>query len=388
MNILFYIDFPFKLNTGGVQRSTHKMAQLFERKGHQCVILNRDIGEESKLVDGLEVLSICNMEDSLEEQRYKDYLSQYNIDVVINQMGSDLRVTNFLYKNKGARVKLVSTLRMNPKNFADNLKDILKVELQKKNVVFFNTGLLRQFVLIYHRIKQALILSSIIKKSDYFVLLNKNFIPELKYFGIDTRKNAQKLKAIPNLFSPVKSDVSKKQNIILYVGRLSRNQKRTDLLMKIWKDLHVQLSDWEFLVVGDGEDKSWMKAYAERHKLERIKFLGSQDPELYYRKAKILSFTSAYEGFGNVLVEAQQHGVVPVMFNSYSAAPEIVVDNTSGFQIKPFDCVEYSKKTSLLAIDVELWKNLANGAELQAKKFEEEEVYKLWEELLTPLQVR
>lgn len=370
------------MNTGGVQRSTHKMAFIFQSKGHNCYILERSDNQDSREVDGLKVIAIQSLETATEKDRYKKYLKNYKIDVIINQMGSDIKVTRFLHKHKHDSIRLLSTLRMNPKNFAINLKDILGEELKKKGLGFFNTAVLRQIILAYHRLKQAYILSSIIKMNDFFILLNQNFIPELGYFWIDTKKHANKLKAIPNLFTPVEQQISEKENIILYVGRLSRNQKRTDLLMTIWKDLHGRLPDWMFMVIGDGEDKSWMQSYAELNELKRINFLGYQDPQLYYRKAKILSFTSAYEGFGNVLVEAQQHGVVPVMFNSYSAAPDIVINDDSGFLIKPFDIQEFSNKTLTLAQNHSTWEVFSKSACKNAKRFEENSVYPMWRELI------
>lgn len=385
MNILIYIDFPFQLHTGGVQRSTHKMAKLFQSKGHRCFVLARGNEGDDTQVDGIDVFSINGLNDTASIAKYKHYLEKYRVDVVLNQMGFDLKVTDFLSNYKTDKVRLMSTLRMNPKNFSDNLPDILGVELQKRRVGFLNIGTVRQVILLYHQLKQGFILKSIIEKSDYFILLNKNFIPELPYFGIDVQKKSSKLKAIPNLFSPVQPHDSKKENVVLYVGRLSRNQKRTDLLMRIWKDLHAKLAEWKFIVIGDGEDSAWMQSYAEQHKLNRVSFLGYQDPQPYYKKAKILSFTSAYEGFGNVLVEAQQHGVVPIMFNSYSAAAEIVLDGVSGYQIDPFNCAEFVNKTALLAKDENLFERLSNGAKKQAEEFGEEKVYGLWEELLKPI---
>lgn len=383
MNILFYIDFPFELHKGGVQRSTHKMAHLFERKGHNCVILAKTENNEVDEVDGLIILPLNDRKSAVSINQYKAYLNEYSIDVVINQMGSDHKVTDFLYKHKSKNIRLLSTLRMNPKSFADNLIDILEVKLRKRRgIKFLNNYWIRQFILAYHRVKQSHILSLIIKKSDYFILLNRNFIPELKYFGIDTQKHSSKLKAIPNLFSPIQNHNTSKKNIILFVGRLSRNQKRTDLLLEIWRQLHTCLKDWEFLVVGDGHDRKWMLSYIDRYNLNRIKLLGYQNPEPYYQKAKILSFTSAYEGFGNVLVEAQQHGVVPVMFNSYSAAADIVIDKVSGFLVEPFDCDRFIHKTAILANNESLHAKMAINALHQAKKFEEEEVYKSWKTLL------
>jgi glycosyltransferase involved in cell wall biosynthesis len=219
-------------------------------------------------------------------------------------------------------------------------------------------------------------------KVDYYITLSPSFIPELEFFGIDTEKNSKKLLAIPNMFPPVAEIKQSKRNVILYVGRLEKMQKRIDLLADIYKRLHSALIDWEFWVVGDGPDKKDFEGFCKTNSLDRVKFFGYQRPNSFYQEAKILAFTSANEGFGNVLIEAQQYGVVPVMFNSYSAAPDLVKDGLTGELIEPFKVDEYTDEVMKLSQNTELLVRYAREARIHARKFEYEAICKRWFDLL------
>lgn len=153
--------------------------------------------------------------------------------------------------------------------------------------------------------------------------------------------------------------------------------------MEIWRQLHPQLPGWQFWVLGDGPERSWMEAYCNEHGLDRVHFFGYDNPDSYYQKAKILHFTSAFEGFGNVLVEAQQNGVVPILFDSYSAASEIIWDNENGVLIQPFNVDEYADRTLELVNDRQRWKELASNAVEDVKRYNYKAVGKKWSQLFS-----
>lgn len=52
--------------------------------------------------------------------------------------------------------------------------------------------------------------------------------------------------------------------------------------------------------------------------------------------------TSTFEGFGLVLVEAMQHGCVPIAFDSYPAVRDIISHGENGILIPPFQEEDYS----------------------------------------------
>jgi glycosyltransferase involved in cell wall biosynthesis len=381
MNILFFISSPFTPNEGGVQKSTSKLAQVFSNNGHSCTILSLSNSGITSW-ENMPIVHLKGIVSDDDKMQFRKNLDKFKIDLVINQMGSELDITSFIVKNKINSVKVINTLRMNPMSFVQNAEFVIKEKLKAKNLSLLYSSFLKDTIIRYHRRKQKKILDYILNSVDFYVTLSQAFIPELRFFGIDVDIYQSKLVAIPNMFPPIQNYNSQKKNVVLFVGRLEIAQKRIDLLQIIWKDLHKLLPSWEFWVVGDGPERANFEGFCKRNALNRVKFFGFDEPNKYYAQAKILSFTSANEGFGNVLIEAQQYGVVPVMFNSYSAAPDLVKNGKTGDLVVPFDTDAFVQKTISLANQTEDWQKASQAAKLHAKRFEYLEISKKWENLL------
>ncbi|MDD4592737.1 MAG: glycosyltransferase family 4 protein [Parabacteroides sp.] len=115
----------------------------------------------------------------------------------------------------------------------------------------------------------------------------------------------------------------KKENIILAVGRLGTVQKATEVLLEAFRIASSSIPSWKLVLAGN-VDKSF-RPYLERFQSDnpdlnkRIIFTGMiQNPtQLYdwYKKAKIFSLPSRYEGFANVLAEAKAHGCYLLLSN-------------------------------------------------------------------------
>jgi glycosyltransferase involved in cell wall biosynthesis len=162
------------------------------------------------------------------------------------------------------------------------------------------------------------------------------------------------------------------------VGRLVVIQKRVDLLMEIWKKLHETLPEWKFWVVGHGDQKGVMERFCLQHKLDRVTFFGKDNPNEYYKKAKLFHMTSAFEGFGNVLIESQSYGCVPIMFNSYSCAPDIVTHNLNGLLIDPFNVDAYVDETKKLIDNSDKLHEMALNAFENVDRFSYAKTYEKW----------
>jgi glycosyltransferase involved in cell wall biosynthesis len=98
--------------------------------------------------------------------------------------------------------------------------------------------------------------------------------------------------------------------------------------------------------------------------------------------------TSAFEGFGNVLVEAQTYGCVPIMFNSYSAAEDIVTNNENGILIKPFNVIEYVDATIDLINNPSKLKKLSLNAYESVNNFSYDETYKKWDAVFNNAEIK
>lgn len=114
-----------------------------------------------------------------------------------------------------------------------------------------------------------------------------------------------------------------KEKLLLFVGRLVAYKQPLHFL-RAWQRLALAHPDWQAAIVGDGPERASLERYIARHSIERITLSGQCDPVPYYRRAAILAFTSATEGFGNVVVEAMAHGCVPVAYSTAEAMPEVI----------------------------------------------------------------
>lgn len=123
---------------------------------------------------------------------------------------------------------------------------------------------------------------------------------------------------IPNGFynfssRPWHVDFSRKENIILTVGRLGTTQKATDVLLESFAKIAPQIPNWELHLAGGVEPdfQPWLEDFRRRFPelQSRIRFLGNLTDRdaLYeaYQRAKIFALPSRSEGgTPNVIGEA------------------------------------------------------------------------------------
>lgn len=219
-----------------------------------------------------------------------------------------------------------------------------------------------------------------LKYNDYLVLLSKYFKNDLvKLIG---EKNKSKILSISNPLSfnvrPESIKLNEKENQILYVGRFDSLQKRPDRLLEAWKLIQSHISDWQLILIGDGEQKIYLKKFIESNNLKNVTLKGFTDPTKYYYKSKILCLTSSYEGFGMVLTEAQQYGVVPIAFESYESIHDIIINERNGILIKPFSIKDYAKTLLHLMNDSSYRNYLAENALKDSQKFSLDEIGSQW----------
>ncbi len=380
MNIALVLTHKFEPNEGGVQRTTSKLAKIFEAQRHNVIIVSY-VNDTTSVKDyeGIKLFQVNEKESSA----LKKIFQEEQIDCIINQMGFSLELTKLLLKVKPRDTKIINTLRINPLNFYDNHKNTLKDFFERKKIGFLNTYITRKIILAYHIFRQNVELGFIVKNTDAFVMLSEKFKPELLFLVPKLKKYLHKIHGIGNPFQRPELDIKTlpKENIVVYVGSLNIRQKRVDLLLEIWEKLHAQSPDWKFWVLGEGPEKKNMEEFCKKNNLDRIHFFGNVNPNDYYKKAKIFHMTSAFEGFGNVLIEAQSYGCVPMLFDSYSAASDIVYHNENGILVQPFDCNEYAAETKKLMDNPEKTSELAFNAYENVLRFSYEETYKKWEKV-------
>lgn len=220
--------------------------------------------------------------------------------------------------------------------------------------------------------------------SDRVVLLSDKFREEISYFT--GWHDFSKFSAISNPLTlwPQHDFQIKKQKIVLHVGLLS-SQKRQDLLLKIWKFVEERESDWQLIIIGDGTWRKKLETQCKKFGLKQVKFLGFQSPEEYYNDASIFCLTSAYESFGLVLVESMAFGCVPMAFNSFETACDIIDNDVNGKLIKPFDIQAYADELMKLMNDEIRRERMGIAAVKKSKTFDVDIIGKQWIDLVKTL---
>lgn len=221
-------------------------------------------------------------------------------------------------------------------------------------------------------------------KCDKYVLLSNEYIPFFK--KLVPFASCKKLMAInnPNPVNPI-LDFPRKNQVCLFCARLEP-QKGIDYLMDIWTIIEKQRKDWDLVVVGDGSLYSYIKETTKRRDLTNVHLEGFQhDTSSYYSSSQIFLLTSKYEGWAMTLFEAKSHGCIPIAFNSFAAAKEVINDRKDGFLIPPYDVARFTETVMALMDDAKMKRKMAENAIIDCERFSIDTISNQWISLFNSL---
>ena len=178
-----------------------------------------------------------------------------------------------------------------------------------------------------------------------------------------------------------------KRKEIIFVGRLTYEDKRVDRLLQIWKIASPLLPEWRLHIVGAGPEQELLEAMAARLGLERITFEGfHSNVKPFYDTASILCLTSTFEGWGLCLTEAQANGVVPVAFGCSDGVNEVISPSgTNGIAVPPFDIDAFASELVALATNEEKLRQMRLNVIEKSKTYSPEAAGEKWVELFNSL---
>ena len=346
---------------GGIERVSDALARRLMQEGY-CVVFLSDERSSTEPYTPCTTQYLLDSDHSKRQTQLLDVIRIHKISVIINQVNLFSIMPRELLPDD---VKVISVIHDSHYSMYHHMDMCWLRKIRWKYIV--SKGLKYNY-----------------RQSDKVVLFSEKFIPEFQFFYKD--KDASKFVIIPNFNSYISvQELEPKQRKVLFVGRLSFGPKRPDYLLHIWSKVCKKYPDWQLQIVGDGDYMDKVNQLAIELKLTNCSFEGQQDPRPYYEQASIFCLTSAYESFGMVVTEAMQHGAVPLAFNSYSTAPEIIADGEDGFLIKPFDLDAYADKLEVLMTDNALRNQMSKKAKRNVQKFSHIEVGKQWVQLIESL---
>lgn len=95
--------------------------------------------------------------------------------------------------------------------------------------------------------------------------------------------------------------------------------------------------------------------------------------------------TSAYEGWGMTLVEAQQNGVVPVAMDTYSSLHDIITNGENGIIVLDNDIDAFTTALSSLMFNADRRRQMAEAGLKRCKQYQISHIVNKWEEIFNRL---
>lgn len=387
MNIAFLYPLLINPQSGGVERVTFTLAKYFESKGHNIffLALKKDNSYKDErqffLPDSDLFISKKNI------VFFKSFLSTKSIDIIINKGGNNPGITKLSYYAKKQGVSLISVVHNSILATIRNFSLVNKTKFERLGLGFIlpitNIKIIKFFLFFLFKLKYKEHYKSLCIESDYVFLLSDKYKEELLFFIDD--KLIKNVIGIPNPVSFDEVIIKKKYKELLYVGRIDTSQKQINILLDIWNMLYKQFPEWKLNIVGDGDELQLVKNYSAQLKLKNIFFYGFKDPKPFYETASIFTMTSSYEGLPMTLIESLHYGVVPIAFNSFLGATDIIDNNINGYLISPFNIHQYADTLSDLMLSKDKLDKLSISARQKIKEFNLETIGNKWHKILNSL---
>lgn len=176
-----------------------------------------------------------------------------------------------------------------------------------------------------------------------------------------------------------------KEKIVLNIGRYT-DDKQQDLLIDIWSELYKtkNIKEWKLYIVGSGENEKKLQKKIEKYNLGHvIKLLPpKKNVNEYFEKASIFAFTSRYEGFGMVLLEAMSFGIPCISFDCPSGPRDIIENKINGYLIPENDIKMYVDKLNSLISNKDEIVMMGDKAFSKAINWNKKDMINSWKELL------
>ncbi|WP_455667822.1 glycosyltransferase family 4 protein [Phocaeicola sp.] len=193
------------------------------------------------------------------------------------------------------------------------------------------------------------------------------------------RDFSKRVLIIPNMITIRPREVESYQSkVVVSAGRFSY-EKGYDRLIKAWSLLAAFYSDWQLLLVGNGDTEEY-DALIHSYGLSAVVHClpATEHIEEIYAKASVYAMGSRYEGFGLVLTEAMSCGLPCVSFDCPYGPAEIINDGEDGFLVPDNHVEAFADTLCRLMADESLRERMGRKALINVKRFDTDNVMKCW----------
>lgn len=354
---------PALYMAGGVERVLTLKANYFaEHFGYDITIILTDgkdkplfypLSEKIKVINldiNFEELWACSFVKKIFVYHKKQKIFRKKLTSALMDIRPDITVSllrreiNFITSiNDGSKkIGELHVNRANYRNFESGESNIIKNLFAK----FWMQNLVRH-----------------LKSLDKFVVLTEE----------DKRQwlELNNIEVIPDplsFHSESKSPLKKKR--VIAVGRYVY-QKGFDMLLQAWSQVEKLCTNWELAIYGQGNREPYENLMKELDiDNNRCHLFGpTNDIKLEYLNSSIFVFSSRFEGFGMVLVEAMECGLPVISFDCPCGPKDIISDGYDGILVPSGNVSQLADKMSWLMNYPEEISKLSLGALEKSKEY-------------------
>lgn len=174
------------------------------------------------------------------------------------------------------------------------------------------------------------------------------------------------------------------EKVLITAVRLNIFQKDFQTLFKALKELNKKIS-CRLIILGEGEDREKIIKLAKKLKIyNHINLLGfKKNPIEYMKQADVFVFSSFYEGFGIVLVEAMA-SKIPIVSTDCDFGPKEILENgRNGLLISVGDYESMAKAVLKLLEDNKLRERFVKNGLNKIKNYYETRSFYLWNQFIS-----
>jgi glycosyltransferase involved in cell wall biosynthesis len=228
---------------------------------------------------------------------------------------------------------------------------------------------------------------SMIEHSACMLIADKIHVLLPSYRNLYPSFLQQRIHAIPNTIqntiTPHVTRLSRRKRIV-GIGRFDDDTKKFSILIQSFSLCQKSFPDWDLTICGDGPSMGSYRDWIRKHSLEsRIILPGAvTSPETYLAISDIFCIPSAYEGFPNVLLEAQQAGLPCVGFSACLGVNEIIVHEMNGLLANKFSAESLAQQMRILMRSDELRLKYGTEGRKMLTRYDFTQCFDAWERLI------
>ena len=363
---------PALYMAGGVERVLTLKANYFaEHFGYDITIILTEGKDKPFFYPLSPKINVINLDINFEELWTCSFIKKIFVYLKKQRLYKKLVEAELMH----LRPDITISLLRREINFITGIKDgskkIGELHVNRANYRNFESGDSNFFKTIFAKFWMRSLVSKL-KKLDRFVVLtheDRQSWSELSNISVIP----DPLSFVPTCFSTLT------EKRVIAVGRYVY-QKGFDLLLQAWSKIEKQNPDWQLAIYGDGNRTPYEMLVRQLGiDASRCHLNGpTTNIQLEYANSSLFVFSSRFEGFGMVLVEAMACGLPVVSFACPCCPKDIILDGENGLLIENGNVDALADGLSRLMSDDQLRNSMSQVGLDSVQRFNISKITERW----------